>query len=183
MPASLTRCTPCHMSFAGAGRRGRKGPPCVGSAATWRSSQGGPLASSADWQRRSEACWGGVWEGALPAWAGVTREAMGFGRAVFRQLRSHLLPRVPAIAGMVVGWWIANTYTDSHVRSVLHSVGIGSGGTRVVSGSAYRAMSFWVPLLAAAACAHMGERLAQWWWEEGTSPAPMDREAGRAGGE
>jgi hypothetical protein len=59
----------------------------------------------------------------------------------------------------VVSWWIANTYTDSHVRSVLRSVGIGSGGTRVVSGSTYKAMGFWLPLLAAAVCAYLGERV------------------------
>jgi Na+/H+-translocating membrane pyrophosphatase len=76
------------------------------------------------------------------------------------QLRSHLLPKAPALAGLVVGWWIANTYTDSHMRSVLRSVGIGSGGTRVVSGSTYKAMSFWMPLLAAALCAYLGERIA-----------------------
>jgi hypothetical protein len=40
------------------------------------------------------------------------------GRSVLIQLRSHLLPTAPAIAGLAVGWWIANTYTDSHLRSV-----------------------------------------------------------------
>jgi hypothetical protein len=98
---------------------------------------------------------------ALPEWTGrAGAEAAGIGRAIVAQLRSHLLPKAPALAGMVVGWWIANTYTDSHVRSVLRSVGIGSGGTRVVSGSTYKAMSFWMPLLAAALCAYLGERIA-----------------------
>jgi hypothetical protein len=98
---------------------------------------------------------------ALPAWtARAGAEAAGIGRAIVAQLRSHLLPKAPALAGMVVGWWIANTYTDSHMRSVLRSVGIGSGGTRVVSGSTYKAMSFWMPLLAAALCAYLGERIA-----------------------
>jgi hypothetical protein len=96
---------------------------------------------------------------ALPAWtARAGTEAAGFGRAVLRQLRSHLVPKAPALAGLAVGWWIANTYTDSHLRSVLRSVGIGSGGTRVVSSSTYGAMSFWLPLLAAALCAYLGER-------------------------
>jgi hypothetical protein len=96
---------------------------------------------------------------ALPAWtARAGTEAAGFGRAVLRQLRSHLVPKAPALAGLAVGWWIANTYTDSHLRSVLRSVGIGSGGTRVVSSSTYEAMSFWLPLLAAALCAYLGER-------------------------
>jgi hypothetical protein len=98
---------------------------------------------------------------ALPAWtARAGAEAGGLGRAIVGQLRSHLLPKAPALAGLVVGWWIANTYTDSHVRSIMRSVGIGSGGTRVVSGSTYKAMGFWMPLLAAALCAYLGERIA-----------------------
>jgi hypothetical protein len=107
---------------------------------------------------------------ALPEWtarAGV--EAAVFGRAVVAQLRSHLLPKVPAIAGLTVGWWIANTYTDSHLRSVARSLGIGSGGTRVVSSSTYEAMSFWLPLLAAAMCAYLGERLGAYY--RGRGPA------------
>jgi hypothetical protein len=82
-----------------------------------------------------------------------------FGRVVGQQLRSHLLPKTPALAGLAVGWWIANTYTDSHLRSALRSIGIGSGGTRVVSSSTYEAMTFWLPLLAAALCAYAGERV------------------------
>jgi hypothetical protein len=98
---------------------------------------------------------------AHPAWtARAGAEAAGFGRAILIQLRAHLLPKAPALAGMMAGWWIANTYTDSQVRSVLRSVGIGSGGTHVVSGSTYRAMHFWLPLLAAALCAYLGERIA-----------------------
>jgi hypothetical protein len=100
-------------------------------------------------------------ESAHPVWlrrAGV--EAAGLGRAVVGQLRAALVPKLPALAGMAMGWWIANTYTDSHVRSVLRTVGIGSGGTRVVSGSTYKAMNFWLPLLAAAVCAYAAERLA-----------------------
>ena len=105
----------------------------------------------------------GYGDTAHPAWArhaGV--EAQGLARAIAGQLRSALVPKLPAVAGMAMGWWIANTYTDSHVRSVLRSVGIGSGGTRVVSGPTYKAMSFWLPLLAAAVCAYLGERLAQY---------------------
>jgi hypothetical protein len=43
---------------------------------------------------------------------------------------------------------------------VLRSVGVVSGGTHVVSESTYKAMSFWLPLLAAAVCAYLGERIA-----------------------
>ncbi len=86
-------------------------------------------------------------------------EASGFGRAVVHQLRSHFLPKAPALVGLAVGWWVADTYTDSHLLSVLRSLGIGSGGTRVVSSSTYEVMSFWLPLLAAALCAYVGDRI------------------------
>ena len=88
-------------------------------------------------------------------------EVRGFTGAVWGQLRSHLFPKAPALVGLAVGWWIADTYTDSHVRSALRTAGIGSGGTEVVSGSTYRAMRFWLPLLAAALCGYVGERLWQ----------------------
>ena len=113
---------------------------------------------------------------AHPAW--TTRagaEAIGLGRAVVSQLRSHLLPKAPALVGMMVGWWIASTYTDSHVRSVLRSVGIGSGGTRVVSGSTYKAMNFWLPLLAAALCAYLGEHIAGYYGRR-AAVQPAERE-------
>lgn len=105
--------------------------------------------------------WGAPFGGsAVPHWApGAARETAAFGRAVLLQLRSHIFPKAPALVGLAVGWWVANTYTDSHLRSALRSIGIGSGGTRVVSSSTYEAMSFWLPLLAAALCAYLGERI------------------------
>ena len=105
--------------------------------------------------------WGAPYGGsALPTWAPqAARETVGFGRAVLMQLRSQVLPKAPALVGLAVGWWVANTYTDSHFRSALRSIGIGSGGTRVVSSSTYETMSFWLPLLAAALCAYLGERI------------------------
>jgi len=99
---------------------------------------------------------------AHPAWIRrAVRESAALACAVVKQLRATLLPKTPALAGMAVGWWIANTYTDSHLRSVLRSVGIGHGGTHVVNGSTYKAMSFWLPLLTAAVCAYLGERIMQ----------------------
>ena len=106
----------------------------------------------------------------LPAWVERARsEGKHFGGAVWTQLRSQLLPKAPALAGMAVGWWITRTYTDSHARSILRSVGIGHGGTHVVNGSTYKAMQFWLPLLAAALCAYLGKRLAATIWPERSS--------------
>jgi hypothetical protein len=98
-------------------------------------------------------------ESALPAWLPRLRtEIEALGRAFWHHLRPNVLPRFSALAGLVVGWWIADTYTDSHFRSVLHSVGIGKGGHRVVSGETYRAMLFWLPIMAAAICAYLADR-------------------------
>jgi hypothetical protein len=93
--------------------------------------------------------------GALP------QEGKAFGLAFVKQLQSQLFPRVPALAGLAVGWWIARTYTDSRWRSVLRSIGIGDGGTRVVDSDTLQAMNFWLPLLAAAICAYLGDRIAR----------------------
>jgi hypothetical protein len=115
---------------------------------------------------------------ALPPWTrGAAREVLGLGHAVGRQLRGQILPKAPAIAGLVVGWWVANTYTDSHLKSAMRSLGLGHGGTRVVSFSTYETLHFWLPLLAAAPCAYLGERVGTFYGsrdggtEQGT-PAP-----------
>ena len=88
-------------------------------------------------------------------------EGRALGTAVLQQLRGALLPRASALAGLAAGWWVASTYTDSHLRSIMNTVGLGRGGTHVVSGSTYKAMSFWFPILAAAICAYLGDRLAR----------------------
>jgi len=100
---------------------------------------------------------------ALPPWLGwVADEGKALGRSLVKQLQGQLLPRASALAGLAAGWWVAHTYTDSRPRSLLRSVGIGHGGTHVVSGDTYRAMSFWLPIAAAAVCAYLGDRLARW---------------------
>jgi hypothetical protein len=154
-------CTRLVLRHAKAAARRQLRPCCeaLGELAASRSDSVTPLARQVAGLRgeRWTAPYGGS---AIPAGAvRVVKEASGFGRAVGHQLRSHFLPKAPALVGLVVGWWVANTYTDSHLRSVLRSVGIGSGGTRVVSSSTYEAMSFWLPLLAAALCAYAGERI------------------------
>ena len=87
------------------------------------------------------------------------RESAVFGRAFWTHLRAAVVPRGPALAAMAVGWWLVNTYTDSHFHSVLHSLGIGGGGKRVVTGETYRAMMFWLPIVAAALFAYLANRV------------------------
>lgn len=96
---------------------------------------------------------------ALPSWfPHLGRESTVLGRALWLQLKPTILPRGSALVGLTVGWWLANTYTDSHLRSVLHSLGVGSGGKRVVNGETYQAMMFWLPILAAAVFAYLADR-------------------------
>ena len=65
----------------------------------------------------------------------ATHEGRALGGAVLQQLRGKLVPRVSALAGLAAGWWVTSTYTDSHLRSVMNTVGLGRGGTHVVSGT------------------------------------------------
>jgi hypothetical protein len=81
-------------------------------------------------------------------------------RAVVKEARNQLVPRLPALVGLLVGWWIAQTFTDSELTARLHSWGLGSGPRHAVGGDTLRAMSFWLPLAAAAACSYLGTRLS-----------------------
>lgn len=112
---------------------------------------------------------------ALPSWfPHVGRETSVLGRSLWVQLKPHILPRGSAVVGLAVGWWLANTYTDSHFRSALHTLGIGSGGRRVVAGGTYQAMMFWLPILAAALFAYLADRahfLVQRRYSRTTPPA------------
>lgn len=97
------------------------------------------------------------------AWEGrLVDEGKLLGRALKRQLHDRLFPRLPALAGLAAGWWVANTYTDSQWKSTLRSVGIGGGGTHVVSGEIYRLLFLGLPILSAAVCAYLGDRAAHY---------------------
>jgi hypothetical protein len=87
-------------------------------------------------------------------------EAHHLGGAVAKELRGHLVPKMPALVGLAVGGWIAHTFTDSQLRAVLHSWGFGEGPRHAISSDTLRLMNFWLPLLAAAACSYLGARLA-----------------------
>jgi hypothetical protein len=94
-----------------------------------------------------------------PAMARGAREARHLTRSVAKEVRSALVPRLPAVAGMGVGWWIANTFTDSSFSATLHSFGIGDGPRYAVTTEQYQLMHFWLPIAAAATCSYLGGRL------------------------
>ena len=70
------------------------------------------------------------------------------------------MPRAPALVGLAVGYFIAQTFTDSQLTATLHSWGLGEGPRHAVRSETLHAMNFWLPLLAAAVSSYAGSRLA-----------------------
>jgi cell division protein FtsL len=68
-------------------------------------------------------------------------------------VKKHLFSQIPGIstiAGILVGGWVAGTFTNSPVKGFLSSVGLMKGGTHVVSKLTYRFLSVVLPVLAMA---------------------------------
>lgn len=144
-------------AFAIEGRVTSSSPPASDEAAAVSALRGRLSAAQAriaELQRRH----GGA---VVPRWlSGAAREAARLAVLVVHEVRAKVLPKGPALAGMVVGWAIAHTYTDSHVDATLSRFGLKSGGTRVISRETLERMNFWLPLLAAVLCSYLGGRLS-----------------------
>lgn len=98
------------------------------------------------------ATWGGE---PLPPWLRVFfREVSEFGLHVRKEFLRKIVIRAPAIAGLFAGWWLGRIFTDSAFEGFLHDLGL--GGRRSISAETMKALSFWVPLLAAALCGYAG---------------------------
>ncbi len=96
---------------------------------------------------------------AWPDWIhGAGREISALGAAFVRVLGGQFVPRLPALAGLGAGWWVAATFTDSQLVATLHSWGIGQGPGWAVSTETFEAMRFWFPIAAAAVCSYLGNR-------------------------
>lgn len=116
----------------------------------------GPMADAARAARRaSEDAHAALTPLPLPV-----REAHHVGRFLVQETRSRLVPRVPALVGLAVGYAIAQTFTDSQLTATLHGWGFGSGPTHAVRSETLQAMGFWLPLVAAALTSYAGSRLA-----------------------
>jgi hypothetical protein len=90
----------------------------------------------------------------------AAREAQHFGRFLLKETKLQILPRLPGLVGLLVGFWIAQTFTDSQFSATLHSWGIGQGPRRAVRSDTLRTMNVVLPLLAAAVTSYAGSRLA-----------------------
>lgn len=103
------------------------------------------------------APFGGV---ALPrACHWVARELALFIRFTVRESKNRFLPRLPVLAGLAVGWWIAHTFTHSRTPGLLRLLGFGRTGKHYVPSAMFKAMSFWLPLLASVVCAYLADRV------------------------
>ncbi len=68
------------------------------------------------------------------------------------------IPGVSAIAGLLVGSWVASTFTTSRFKGFLASWGLIKGATRVVSTTTYSFLSISSPILAAALAAYIVQK-------------------------
>lgn len=112
----------------------------------------------------------------------LSAEARRVGEDLLAGLRAWLTPRAPALTAMVLGWWITSRYTDSHIRTIMKSLGLSLSrrGTHWVSASTDTLLiEYGLPLLAAALCAFLGSRLAARWRTAGE--AYRSRSGGVAG--
>jgi hypothetical protein len=84
------------------------------------------------------------------AWARELREIAYY---IKKQLFSQI-PGVSTIGGILVGYWVASTFTNSPIKGTLSSLGLMKGGTHVVSDTAYKFLSVFLPLFATALTAY-----------------------------
>jgi hypothetical protein len=95
----------------------------------------------------------------------VRAEGRRLGEELWARLRAWLTPRAPALTAMVLGWWITSRYTESHIGTILKSLGLSlkSSGTHLVSASTDKLLiEYGLPLLAAVLCAYLGNRVGAW---------------------
>jgi hypothetical protein len=108
-----------------------------------------------------------AWNGRpLPGWAESTIEhTVGFGRFVVLALRSKLVPRLPALAGLLVAWWIAHSFTDdmltAQIDRIAATLGIGRQSGQMSQETRARLL-FWLPLIATAGCGYALHLFTRW---------------------
>lgn len=95
----------------------------------------------------------------------LAQERKEVGRYLLKQLFNQI-PGASAVAALLVGGWIASTFTTSPITATLASWGLMKGGTRVVSGSTYRFLSVFLPLFAAGTTAYSVQKLLKYFREK-----------------
>jgi hypothetical protein len=111
-----------------------------------------------------------------PSFSAAARETSRVAAGLGQELRARLLPRLPGLAGLVAGWWVAHAFTSSRWDAFTERLGLRRGGPWVVSGETYERLEFWIPLVAAALCGYLGSRV--WAAVERRYAAPPPRQEG-----
>jgi hypothetical protein len=89
----------------------------------------------------------------------VAQEVVLFVSITSWELKNRFLPRLPALAGLVAGWWIPRTFTHSRTPGIFRLLGFGHGGKHYLPAGTFRTLSFWLPLFASILCAYLAGRL------------------------
>jgi cell division protein FtsL len=76
------------------------------------------------------------------------------------------IPGVSAIVGLLVGSWVASTFTNSPIKGFLSSWGLMKGGTHVVSTTTYRFLSVFFPIVAIAITAYIVQKVLKTYREK-----------------
>jgi hypothetical protein len=84
----------------------------------------------------------------------------------FKEIAYHMnkqlfsqIPGVSAITGILVGSWVASTFTNSPIKGYLSSWGLMKGGTHVVSTTTYRFLSVFLPIIVTAITAYIVQKV------------------------
>lgn len=94
----------------------------------------------------------------------IAQERKEIGRYLLKQLFNQI-PGASAVAALLVGGWVASTFTTSPITATLASWGLMKGGTRVVSGGTYKFLSVLLPLFAAGTTAYSVQKMLRYFRE------------------
>lgn len=78
-------------------------------------------------------------------------------------IRDWVVPRAPALVAMVIAWWLARSYADSHTATLMSGLGLNPSkrGPHLYSLTVDSLLvRYGLPLLAAALCAAVAQRVA-----------------------
>jgi hypothetical protein len=89
--------------------------------------------------------------------ANVTAEVRHLSSVLMRQVFNQI-PGVSGVAALMVGGWVASTYTTSPWKAALAQWGLISGGKHLVSSGTYRFMSVVLPIVVGAITAYVVQK-------------------------
>src|SRR5512139_4228374 len=72
------------------------------------------------------------------------------------------IPGMSAVAALIVGAWVASTFTTSPFKAFMARWGLMKGGRHVVSGGTYRFLSLVLPIFVAAVTAYAVSKILKY---------------------